>query len=295
MKSFKTFIKQSISNKNENEISSNNHWGAVIHVEQGEHSQKETPKGNWPPAIHVSQGEHSLGDKKIKEDTTIKMSPHSFLRGMEGMNGEHPSDISSKLEQHYDHKSNPFFPAVYRYTQSSKGLNVHLFDHHKEHNNPHHPIDHPEFGTHVAELDKALGLQQLNRPLVVMSGLKKNPGLIMGGDKRLYHPAYLSTSIRPSVAGTFAVPLVPGTHDEAPYEQNHDMHILMAHLDSGQHGFYVGSRSKYRHEHEFLMPRRTMFRVHDHDVHHFFNSYGDPVKTNLHIWHATPINPDGKI
>lgn len=316
MDSFKKFIKK---------ITTNTDLGAPFQVSQGEHSKKIRRKLSLGTPFRVSQGEHSrTKDDKLKENVETKPlhPPFEFFQSMGNPNpvdGPKPNMFTkvmdhiksntsnvyedvrpfektqADLHNHYSIVENPHFRHIRTYTRDSSGINSHLFDHHAKHNDPSYPVS-SEYVHQIQGMDSALSHKGLHRSLKVFSGLKKNPGLIMGDNKRMYHPSYMSTTIKPDITLSFAERLSPNTNDSrqdirSPFDQ----HFLVAHLTPGQHGFYVGSHSEFDHEHEFIMPRRTIFHVHDHEVHDAEHPFKRDAACKLHFWHASVINPDGKI
>lgn len=288
MDSFRTFIKK---------IRKTTDLGVPFQGGIRGDTSKETKKKSFLGTPF--QGGIRADKKDVKEDIHPKgeKDVYKFLRDMPNINPHIAEDVDGVQEALHKHHTTEHlgFEHIKDYTIDSSPLNTHLFEHHAKYGDPYHPVL-PEFHHLVHGMDQALSHKPLHVPLKVMSGLKKNPGLTMGPEQRLYHPAYLSTTIKPEVAQSFAERLVPGKNEPGSIHQHSDQHFLLAHLEAGQHGFYVGHNSSYDHEHEFIMPRRTIFQVKDHDVHpcrHPWNPES-PVTHFVHIWHAIVHNPDGR-
>lgn len=286
MDSFKEFIQKMLM-KTE--------LGTPFQVSQGEHS-KPKPRLNLGSPFRVSQGEHSKPIKPLKEEEKVKLPTKGDIidHVAEHLNphiGQTPDEVEKHLHDHYDVKSNPDWEHIRKYTAQSEPYNTYLFRHHAEHNDPYHPLSqHKDM---IEGMDRALSRHQLHIPLKVISGLKKNPGLQMGENKRLYHPGFLSTSINPRIANNFSVKLKKNSNDPGNYNTPGEDHHLVIHLQPGQHGAYVGKHSEFDSEKELIMPRRSIFQIQDHEVHPIQNLYtGEP--NHLHYWHATVVNPDGK-
>lgn len=276
--------------------------GIPFHVQQGGHSApNQDDLAATAVPFEVSQGGHSIPKKDVKESIEYHETNDGFglLQKMGNINphlAENTDDVQHMMEEHYSAHENPHFSAMQAYTSDSSDLNTHLFDHYIKHPRFGHHGGDRVFGDRVGEMDRALSHKPLHVPLTVMSGLKKNPGLLLRGStkNRLFHPAYMSTTIHPPISGTFASPLRPGTNDETTTRQDHDRHFLKVDLEPGQHGFFSGRRSFFDNEYEFTLPRGSVFHVHRHEVHHV-NSPSMAARSTVHIWHATVLNPTRKL
>lgn len=118
--------------------------------------------------------------------------------------------------------------------------------------------------TNVEKLDKAVGRNELKQPLHVYTGISTDPRPVIAKHEGIYHiPAYSSTSIKPEVARNFAAQQT-ATHPELERslkKEGMQGHILHIHLHKGMKGAFVDKETKYKQEHEFLMPRDTSLKI----------------------------------
>lgn len=70
--------------------------------------------------------------------------------------------------------------------------------------------------------------------------------------------------------------------------------MIRFHLPKGHHGLYLGTRSNFANEHEFLLPRNMRVKIGEHPEVH-----PHPYDKNkeIHVWDAHPVDhhsDDGK-
>lgn len=295
-------------------------------IRHGSHATKSFRKKKGIPSEIVRQGEHSK--KSLKEDVqTSNTSNSNTSNNNEHLKAKHPNFLSSldKLsmvnahigsnvdEQHvYLHNKaeknehrHVNYEHVYNYTMGSKGINTELFNSHVENRNPNMEKYQQE---RIKGIDSVLNDSKLDHDLHVFSGVGFHPDTIQKTDdnKRLLHlPSYTSTSISPRVASTFAKHFRSDTKEKVPdvttdfYESTHpvESHVLKIKVPAGHRGVYIGEKSDYPSEHEFLLPRKVTLHIHD-DPETYDNDMHDLFKRKLvKVWRAEIIhhpdhNPD---
>lgn len=262
-------------------------YGTPVLISQGKHSLIDPPKkkSDRPTPVLISQGKHSRIDEE-REEPKVHDHTTDAVRHLEH---ENVHGLGKELEAHADHPSNQNLEHIVRYTSGSKTLNRELYNQHI--NDPDSEPDR-HIGTHdVHGLDAALKHKTTDRPLTVFSGVKWHPGHAaqQNSQRKVFLPAYTSTSLRPHVAVDFAEAMERGTSNEYDSWESHhgpDNHMLKIHVPKGHHGSYVGDSSKYKEEKEFLLPRRTTLKIDPHpEVQHYRHDMGGK-NGRVHIWNA---------
>jgi hypothetical protein len=156
-----------------------------------------------------------------------------------------------------------------RYSDDSTQLNRTLFkDHRYGRETDQHVGEHDTKG-----IDAAVNRNKLKHDLHVYSGVGFHPGQMAARhpEGHVHLAAYTSTSIDKHTAMDFAGDDEDGTQ-----------HIIHFHLKKGQKGKYMAPHASpdVQHEHEFLLPRRTIAKIHPEPTVH--RSGGQ----DYHIWHA---------
>lgn len=290
MDSFKSFLKKAIP-------------PILITTEpvHGSHAYK-------PPILITTEPVHGSHASKQANRVGIKEDSHSDnwkeLNDNEHL-GKNSDEITDRLHNPKI-KEHEHFHHVYRYTEGSDGVNRGLIskattgssilearvkDHAdaiKELKAKGAKPDHPAFAQHehlkavyerkVAESKKQVsGIDKvisdhgtLNHDLHVYHGANFDPGDLAKKhpDGHIKSPCYLSTSHRKKTAQYFAAQ----GHGQGGY------HILHIHLKKGQKALPILKHSEVASEHEHLLPRNTVLKVHP-----------KPKKLlhGTHIWHAT--------
>ena len=96
-------------------------------------------------------------------------------------------------------------------------------------------------------------------------------------------PAYTSTSLRRTVASSFARPL-------SDYTDSEDKHLIKIHIPAGsKHGVYIAPTSQLKSENEFLLNKGKKIHIHpEPEIHEHLGikhpKTGELSKT--YIWHA---------
>jgi hypothetical protein len=112
-----------------------------------------------------------------------------------------------------------------------------------------HKETHLRFEKEITSIDKSLRKNKTPDDMVVYSGISASHGSKIKNNLVLHHPSYLSTSLSPLVAKSFA-----GGNDSTD--------ILKIHVPKGHSGAYVGEISHHRAEREFVLPRGLTLRIH---------------------------------
>jgi hypothetical protein len=285
MKTFKNFVKDK-----ENKV-------PAVLIMQGGHSRR--PKDDKVPAQLIKQGEHSKPPKGVKEEWDTKkgewkttdpdhnhdMAAKYHYNRMDNSANHHigsdVGEVQSELETRHDmnHLSDAEKNRVHEYSDSSWHLNRELYNAHKE--GRRHDPEHDNSVTHI---DSALKRHKLPYPLKTFSGTHFDVGeeAAKTPSREIHLPAYTSTSIKPSVARGFA----QDTKERTPAGKK-IQHILRFHLPKGHHGLYLGTRSNFTNEHEFLLPRNTRIKVGEHPEIH---PHPYDRNTEIHVWDAHPVD-----
>lgn len=170
----------------------------------------------------------------------------------------------------------------------------------------------------VKHLDSAMHKSKNAREhdMYVMHGLKNwHPGkeAAKHPDGHIMLPAYTSTSIDPSIGHGFtyhdttAKVKDPKNPNRTDHTKIPTAHVLKIHVKPEHKGVYLGKYSAHDHEHEFLLPRKTVLKIHKKptihtDTQHYeytdWGAPGSPTKTRInkrrtHVWHAEIVHQHG--
>jgi len=208
----------------------------------------------------------------------------------------HYEDQEHALMQEYGQTKQSLHPEISRYTEDSSYLNRNLWQHFL---NTGSDYEDNSLGEHnLKSLDEALQSRQLPTKLTVFAGVKYNPGLEAAKNSynRLYHPGYTSSSIEPGTGLEFSARVKRGRVKEDNFgDDPGDRHILKIHLPAGHPGEFIGTRSHFDHEKEFLIPRQTTFQIMPHPtiVRANRGKFGPRLGIDhIHFWDAHPVlNP----
>lgn len=227
-----------------------------------------------------SHGSHAIKKQKIQEHFMgYKKPDDSWFKHNENKHlGETQREVHKTLHMDEDKFLKHVGGAdnhshLHDYTDESYGINSALAKK-KETKWDHaviHGIDHAT--NHL-----------LDHELHVYHGLDTwDPGKEAAKNKHglIHIPTFLSTSTSKLEAHKFSK-MRGEHHDETPKEINNG-HILHIHLKKNNKGLYVGTHSAQSNitgynEHEFLMPRDTVLKVHPQHT-----ELNDGTK----VWHAT--------
>jgi hypothetical protein len=145
------------------------------------------------------------------------------------------------------------------------------------------------------DLSDALKVHKTPHAMHLFTGIKEDPRKHMTraheeqGHIPLHMPAFTSTSLRPSIAGSFA------EHDEVPYHHdlmpkykrkptlpfNREKHVVVIHAPKGIHGGYVEHHSDSKGEMEFILHPGA--KVH-------LETKPRSQKNGVNYWHGTLVH-----
>jgi hypothetical protein len=293
MKTFKKFVKD----KKEKEA-----VPSLMNM-HGEHSRD--PKDNVPSLMNMHGGHARKPDKKLKkEEWDTKKGEWTGDAAKQGANnwghahethaaehhdkmddnanphiGSYAHEVQGELETRHDMSklNHGERASLDSYSSSSFYLNKDLHNARAEGRAPS-----PEHHSQIEQLDSALKRQKLPYHLTVHHGAYADIGkeAAKTSSRQVHVPSYTSTSIKPSIATRFA-----NLHHD-PQTGKSVTHVLRIHLPKGHHGIYLGTRSQFSNEHEFLMPRNTRLRIAEHPEIH---PHPHDKNTQVHIWDAHPV------
>lgn len=302
MKSFKEFIKK--DNKVKHNI-------ADYTPSHGSHSQVSDKKNvaDYIP----SHGSHSQNTHKesydIQEARAPKTTgwyefeghnPNPHLGSIEDNREKMEHSPESWEENHEPHEKE----AIRSYTRKSRDLNQHLIAVGNGRKSPleDEPNDsdytknwkhgmRAQVEKNVSGLDTVLNRSKTPHRMTVLHGMNMetskdfHPGEAASRhpDRHVTFPAYLSTSIHPQIAASFARPARGYAANEAANEPSpHPTHVLRIKMKKGQKGYkYIGDRSAMPGEYEGLLARNTTLKIAKKPeiVRH-------PSGGEMHVWDA---------
>ena len=156
--------------------------------------------------------------------------------------------LESKLNKHYDDLDN-HHDVLHKFTSDSRDVNSYLWNRHKDPKELHNEsIEHK-----VHRLDSAVNHHHTPEDMVVWSKSKHDPRHIKNVDDIVHHPAYLSTSIKKSVAEQHFQGRNKVVHDGITHH-----HVYRIEVPKGHPGVYIPDHHSvdFRAK-EFVLPRGT--------------------------------------
>lgn len=274
----------------------------ILITAQPVHGAHAVPKSKKAPividAIPV-HGKHSRAKIRESRESSKAISSDDWIDSHENNHlGEDHYKVRDKIQlSDEDWDKHPHNEAVKRYTDNSRHINERLIANAKGETHwtqvphfPHfksHPSDvkHPsDAGYKVASkmasnklnmrtkadpfrLDKAIAHKPLEHDLHVYHGTSTwNPGALASKhpDRLVKSPAFISSSIDKDRAYRFT------TRDE-------NSHVLHIHLKKGQKALPILQHSNHPREHEVLLPRDTVLKIHPKPI---------KLSCGTHVWHA---------
>jgi len=163
-----------------------------------------------------------------------------------------------KLAEHYNNYSDDHKTILNDYGEESSSMNSTLWSRHQgrpyEMGENYHKKD---FET----MDSAMEAHKTPPEMMVHSGTIHDPRKMKNSEGIVHHPAYMSTSLDPHVAHTFA-------YKQAINEDSNDMHTLHIKVPAGSKGAYAGHLGGIHHisEKEFVLPKGSNLKYHRTDV-----------------------------
>lgn len=127
----------------------------------------------------------------------------------------------------------------------------------------------------IDDLDDALEINKLDKPLTTYSGIGFNPKDIMKEGNLLHLPAYTSSSTNRGVAVLYS-----------KKDKDKVYHVMQIHHPTGSTGLYIGDRDDFSPfmQKEHIMPRNTTLKVNPKPEIHT-----DNMGVQMHIWKATRV------
>lgn len=297
--------------------------GTPAQIEQGKHSRRkkelEEDVSNWLPGFKPQKKEYT--DPNLRYGTAAQRGiarrnqslpgereiyralderyKHDNINHLENDNIDTYSDAIDHHEEHQrtleKHYSEEPSEDLQKYSESSFELNRHLWEAYARKIKHNEEID----DINISNLDYELENHTLHKPLYVYSGIKRNPGILasLHPKNRLFLPGYTSTSIKPSIAGEFASSLERGNLERGASSESSmgEKHILRIHVPQGSSGYYLGSRSHFDNEHEFLLPRQTSLHIDKKpESFDFTSKYSiNPMNRRIvNVWNARVLLPN---
>lgn len=247
-----------------------------------------------------------LSNKPARRDSTNRGEPTKAGDWFNYYNnnandGKGIDSLDNELTSHYhDHlESHPDLDHVYQYTKGSGTLNRALIRAHQEGSGDELPGLGREMGERYTKrkegIDRVLSSKPAPKDFDTFSGLGFDPRRYMDENGVMHSPAYLSSSINPQIAHSFATTISSETGQQLDYDEplnKGERHILRIPVNQFQtNGAYVNSISNFgpkysgggAGEQEFLHKRGQKFKI-------------DPTPQTLtgydgakvHIWSAVP-------
>jgi len=273
---------------------------ADYYPSHGSHAQEKVPSANYYPS-HGSHA-HEKGKGSIKEEAK-KITHSEFTeKNPNEKVGREYGDVHYKLNPSNAKWSKlPKYEreAAHEYTSGSRATNKELIDiHHGKPSNfkPESGDDNwtrdwkkdneERHNKIVKGLDSLLNRSRVPRNLTVFHGINAvsserfNPGELASqhSERHIHMPAYISTSVDPHYATSFAKPI--------RFNRPVTTHMLRIHLKRGQKGFrYVGDQSAIP-EREGILARGKTLKIGEHPtiVHH------EPTGGQIHVWDAHVVD-----
>jgi hypothetical protein len=141
--------------------------------------------------------------------------------------------------------------------------------------------------SHIGPIDSAISKNKAPHDLHIYSGTPHDPRKIKNANGVVHHPSYLSTSLNPHIAHTFA-------DDNREYKDNLDNreihnHIMEIHVPKNHPGVYnsqpgVGISA----EREYILPRGSNLKYHGTDTEVIKNDHGDTIHRHTHHMSVLP-------
>lgn len=242
--------------------------------------------------------------ENVLNEDTDSTSHENMMRALENYPNQnqhlHPNVISDTseiaahhvdgvLRRHYDLRPD-YKHSLFRHTIESKSINKHLWN---LHNDPVWTQTSPEYEKRISDLDDALGRIEVPAGgLKTFSGLSRTDPLaesMKHPERKLFFPAYTSTSIKPTIAGTFAKDNIqsnPHLHGITP-GMKFLHHIIKFHFPEGSRsGAYVAPISRFENEKEFITRRGMSVKIDPNAEDLEYNGSSGQKIGKIRIWNA---------
>jgi len=214
----------------------------------------------WEHPAHPGKFFHFSGTSTPKQfDTLNDAANHDFELGNRQRDGV--IALNDELVGHYRQHTALNMPeakAIAKYTFTS-GINQHLLA---------NTVD-SEHAETVSHLDTAISRGKTPADLVVYSGTSSRHSNLLRHNDKVYHPAFLSSSLSLRLATGFA--------------QSRGGDVVALHIPKNHAGLYVPEYSSIPAEREFILPRKLTLNI-DHSKRQVI-ARGQSDRVYLH--HAT--------
>lgn len=156
-------------------------------------------------------------------------------------------NLGKTLEDHY-HISPEHHKAIENFTKNSGYMNSYLWD--KKDNKAFNHGD-------IDKLDKITAAHKTPHDLTLFSKTRHDPRVKKNSEGIFHHPAFISTSLDNKVAMGLKWNEQRDKHGITHH------HIMEIKVPKGHRGLYIGSRSHYKTQREFLLPRGLNLKYHN--------------------------------
>lgn len=257
-------------------------------LDSQEIEQGKLDKNGVPTAV-IFQGQGSLegqdndkdqDDQPVKKPVAESEDGNWFSKNDNHHVAAHIEHVANKVQQSQTREGLDHHH-LFAYTAGSRVVNKEMWSAHHADREPATQV-HGFNNTHdIKGLDKAVGRNKLGHDLHVYSGVAFDPEKAAKHhpEGHIHLPAYTSTSVDKDIARNFAANQRNDKSHLGNSEGGKVMgHVMHVHLKKGQAGAFVGNKSNFAHEHEFILPRGTTLK-HEHSETHEDNFY-DPYRVH---------------
>ena len=187
--------------------------------------------------------------------------------------GDNSQEISQKLSTYRKPYRNEIEKGhVTRYTNDSSDLNKDLLDRHFKKTKI---LDHHK--KQIKALDRRTS-SPIGHHVSLYSGLGFNPANHITGKNLIRMPAYTSLTHAKRIATFFSALKQSGEQNDGDKPVRHILHV---HMRPEDHADHIGDAHDNATEHETILPRDTVLKIHDTPTTH-----KDANGATYKIWHA---------
>ena len=264
-------------------------------------SPKDNVMSVYVHGKHASNKIEEEADTGSEESTDLKEWFNNYNENVN--DGRGIDSLHKELTYHYhkDLSNHPDMDHVHQYTRGSTELNLALIRSHKSGTSDIEPYDDGVGYMSALEaerlnkrrngIDRAITSTPAPKDFDTFSGIGFDPRHLMDENNVIHSPAYISSSINPKIAHSFAHEIDPKTNKSPRYpDDESEKHILRIPVKQYQtNGSYVdsisnfGTKEGHIGEQEVLIKRGQNLKI--NPTPKTLTSWGQ--KTN--IWTATPI------
>ena len=223
-----------------------------------------------PSKLHreVLEGLHDgqYSPHSRRELPTLESIPFSY-QGNRGLMEAFDYDIDKAFQIHDQMVKSASSESAKEYTRDSSNINVALWQHHKQ------GIPPDRWKHHINSLDEEFSKNKANAEFHVYHGVPYSPSEY---GQHIFLPSYTSTSTDPMQANEFSGFV---KHPKDDFEHEHSAgsrHIFKIRVHPNAQAMSMVDISQYPREHEILLGRGALLRVHGKQK----------VMPNTFIWDA---------